>query len=822
MRYAQVAVNIAQVSGLFDYHIPPGMMDAQPGCLVEVPFGRQRVQGVVLSLLDEPSVPETKPLAALLDPLPALLPAQIALAQWMAQELLAPLPACLNAMLPPGLSQHADTLYELNPDPPIPPDALSPLQARIIELLRQRGPLRGRQLEARLRRVKWKPAARALAAKGWVVSRPVLPPPGVRPRFVRTVQLAVPPASLPADPSALGRGAAGERRLAALRFLVNEPWQVDAPWVQAASGATTADLAVLAEQGWIILGETERWRDPLDQVETAPTRPLHLTAAQALAWQAIQMSLAQSAAGRPPKPILLHGVTGSGKTELYLQSVAQVLSQGRQAIVLVPEIALTPQTVRRFMGRFPGQVGLVHSRLSTGERYDTWRRARAGSLPVIVGPRSALFTPLADLGLIIVDECHDDTYYQSDFLPYYHAVDAALQYGALIGAQVLLGSATPLVTQWERARRENWQILRLTERISTPTGGGEAVVLPLPPVEVVDMRQELQQGNRSIFSRRLQEELERTLTAGQQAILFLNRRGSATYVFCRACGYALRCPSCDLPLTLHQQDDHVQGRLICHSCGYQRKVPRRCPQCHSDQIRHFGVGTEKVESELRLLFPHARALRMDADSVRVRGALDMILTHFANHQADILIGTQMLAKGLDLPLVTLVGVVLADIGLNFPDYRAEERTFQLLAQVTGRAGRSQLGGAAIIQTYQPEAAAIRFAASQDDAGFNRLMLSSRRRLGYPPFSRLVRLEYRHQNAASAQQAASQMAQQVRFWIEQGKHSATEVIGPAPCFFQRRDGYWRWQLILRGPDPAGVLRDRALEDWIVQVDPVDIL
>ncbi|NPV56272.1 MAG: primosomal protein N', partial [Anaerolineae bacterium] len=504
------------------------------------------------------------------------------------------------------------------------------------------------------------------------------------------------------------------------------------------------------------------------------------------------------------------------------QAVDLVLQQGRQAIVLVPEIALTPQTVRRFMGRFPGQVGLMHSRLSPGERFDTWRRARNGVLPVIIGPRSALFTPLPEPGLIIVDECHDDTYYQSDYLPYYHAVDAALQYGALTGAQVLLGSATPLVTQQERARREHWQVLRLAERISTPPGGGDALVLPLPRVEVVDLRQELRDGNRSIFSRRLQDELHHTLDAGQQAILFLNRRGSATFVFCRACGYSLRCPRCDLPLTLHLDGARTEDNLLCHTCGYHRRSPARCPQCGSDQIRHYGTGTEKVESELHALFPQARALRMDSDSVRRRGSLDLILTHFANHQADILIGTQMLAKGLDLPLVTLVGVVLADVGLNFPDYRAEERTFQLLTQVAGRAGRSTLGGLAVIQTYQPHAAAIHFAALHDDIAFHQQQLAARRRLGYPPFARLARLEYRHRQPDQARQAAHEMAEQVQHWITEGDYSATEVIGPVPCFFQRREGYWRWQVILRGPNPANVLRDKNLREWQVQIDPVDIL
>ncbi|NPV55459.1 MAG: hypothetical protein HPY76_02130, partial [Anaerolineae bacterium] len=328
MPYARVAVNISQVSSMFDYDIPPEMAAVQPGCLVQVPFGKQQVQGVVFALMDEASVTETRPLAALLDPQPALTTAQMALARWMEHALLAPLPACLDAMLPPGLSQHADTRYELNPDPPTTADKLTPLQARIVNVLRQNGALRGRQLEARFRHIDWKPAVRALAAKGWLVTQPVLPPPGIHPRTVRTAQLVVKPQALPTEPAELGRGAAGTRRMAVLQFLAHEPWQVDTPWVLASTGANMADLVNLAEKGWISLGETERWRDPLDNVAAAQTKPMHLTTPQAAAWQVIQRALAGMDGSSSHDPILLHGVTGSGKTELYLQAVDLVLQQG--------------------------------------------------------------------------------------------------------------------------------------------------------------------------------------------------------------------------------------------------------------------------------------------------------------------------------------------------------------------------------------------------------------------------------------------------------------------------------------------------------------
>jgi primosomal protein N' (replication factor Y) len=543
---------------------------------------------------------------------------------------------------------------------------------------------------------------------------------------------------------------------------------------------------------------------------------------------------------------LLHGITGSGKTEVYMRAVAEVIRLGKQAIILVPEIALTPQTVRRFLGRFPGQVGLIHSRLSEGERYDTWRRARAGALPVIVGPRSALFAPLPNLGLIILDECHDPAYHQEDVQPSYNAVEAAITYARLTNSLLILGSATPDISLYFRAQQERWTILKLPVRIlahrqvieaqlsqlgvSVPAGlkltdpdipapaAGDVTALNLPPVKIIDMRQELKAGNRTIFSRELQEALGRVLEASQQAILFLNRRGTATYVFCRQCGYSLKCPRCDLPLTFHADENG----LVCHTCNYRRLVPKSCPECGSNQIRQFGTGTEKVESDVQALFPDARILRWDAETTRQKGAHDLLMQAFLNHQADILVGTQMLAKGLDLPLVTLVGVILADVSLQLPDYNAGERTFQLLTQVAGRAGRSPLGGKVILQTFQPEHYAIRAAAHHDYSGFYRQELEYRKRLRYPPYARLARLELRNANAAKVEADARTMARQIEDWIKEGDHRGTEMIGPVPCFFSRQNGLYRWQIVLRSPDPTAILRGHPLGEWRVEIDPVSLL
>jgi primosomal protein N' (replication factor Y) len=517
------------------------------------------------------------------------------------------------------------------------------------------------------------------------------------------------------------------------------------------------------------------------------------------------------------RPFLLQGVTGSGKTEVYLRATEEVIKHGRQAIILVPEIALTPQAVRRFVNRFPGQVGLVHSKLSEGERYDTWRRARSGALKVIIGARSALFSPLSNIGLIVIDECHDSSFYQSE-PPFYHAVEMAQKYAHLCGAVYVMGSATPSIVQRYQADTKQLHQLELPKRI---------VESGLPPVHLVDMRDELKAGQRGIFSRSLLTELDATLKRGEQAILFLNRRGTATYVFCRDCGHVLKCPNCETPLTLHVegQTSKVKGQdvrpstfdLLCHQCGYERQKPKTCPQCGGKQIREYGLGSEKVEAEVNQLFPKARTLRWDWDTTRQKDAHEMILTHFANHKADVLIGTQMLAKGLDLPMVTLVGIVLADVGLQLPDPFAAERVFQVLTQVAGRAGRGERGGKVILQTFDPANQVIQSAAQHDVNGFYQYELEQRRRLGYPPFTRLVRLEYRHEDPEQAENEARRVAEKLSVTSGQSK-----VIGPVPCFFAKVGGYYRWQIILRGSNPKEVVRGVKLDGWRIEVDPISLL
>ena len=842
MAFARIAVNVSSVTGIFDYHLPEELSGrVGMGQLVTVPFGRQTVQGVVLELVSQSAVAETKPVLDLLDPLPVLTGVQIELAKKIAQATLNPLAAILAIMLPSGLSQQADQRYEIRGKRTEKIEqragekrpAGTTVQARLLKLLSERGPLRGRQIDRHFLRVDWRKTAQTMLRSGLLTSQSVLPPPTIRPKFVRTAQLAVPPEQAEASLPDLGKKAALGRRQSALRFLIREPDAVNVAWIYAESGCNLADLQELDERGLIVLRETEIWRDPLEKIENREpgnenSIPLVLTPDQQKAWDSIQAALQSSS--QPHVPFLLHGVTGSGKTELYLRAAAEVIRQGRQAIILVPEIAITPQAVRRFLVRFPGQVGLIHSRLSPGERYDTWRRARLGLLKVVIGPRSALFAPLPNIGLIVADECHDGSYYQSD-PPFYHAVEAARVYARLCGAVCILGSATPTIQQ--RYQSENGESLRLELPKRIQTFQGPADRGGLPPVRIIDMREELMSGRRGIFSQALADGLEDVLKKGQQAILFLNRRGTATYVFCRSCGTVAKCPQCDTPLTYHVEGQMPDTKnqtglrqptsdLRCHRCGYTRKMPEKCPHCQSDQMRAYGLGSEKVETEVERLFPSARVLRWDWETTRQKDAHEIILSHFAAQRADVLVGTQMLAKGLDLPKVTLVGIVLADVGLNLPDPFAAERTFSLLTQVAGRAGRSALGGRVVLQTFQPEHYAIQAASRHDYAGFYTRELQERRKLGYPPFSRLARLEYRHFDPIKAESEARAEAARLSADIQAENRKQTDLIGPVPCFFSKIGGWYRWQIVVRGPDPASLLKIKNLQGWRVEVDPVSLL
>ena len=506
----------------------------------------------------------------------------------------------------------------------------------------------------------------------------------------------------------------------------------------------------------------------------APTDPLSLKEEQRRAFTAINAALD---AGRRQK-MLLHGVTASGKTELYLQGIARCLEQGRGALVLFPEISLTPQMIELFAGRFPGLVAVLHSRLTARERMEQWRRVRLGAAPIVLGARSAVFAPLEKIGLIVIDEEHETTYKQEES-PRYHAREVGWWRARYHGALLLLGSATPSLESYFEAGRGRSRLLEMSTR-ATPSD--------LPPVEVVDMRKEIRQGHRHIFSRPLLAELEETLKRGEQALLFLNRRGFAGFILCRECGYVVRCPHCAVSLTLHLD----QERMLCHYCSHEAPVPKKCPQCGGDKIRHFAAGTQRVEQEVRKLFPQAALVRMDSDTTSRRGSHQRLYRRFREGKADILIGTQMIAKGFDFPAVTLVGVVTADTALNLPDFRAAERTFQLLTQVSGRSGRGRSGGKVIVQTYHPDHYSVLTAAEHDYRTFYASELELRRALSYPPFTDLVRFLLSGSNEAAVWDGAANLAA-----VLDKKRGEAELLGPAQAPLYRLKTVYRVQIILKG-------------------------
>ncbi len=831
MEYVEVAVNLPAVRGTFHYHLPSRMEGkVGVGHLVTAQFGHRPVQGVVIDLPRVPEVPETRPIDDLLDPEPVLTQPQLQLARWMAEYYHAPLIESITLMLPSGLSQPADSEYTL-----VAPEAVgeNTAQVRLIQLLTKRGPLRGRQIARSLSRLDWRRAADRLVRDQVIVRKSVLNPPRVSPRTVRTVHLAVAPDRAETfDDLGQPGGAAAQRRKSVLELLVAQGHALQVSQVYSETGANSADLRFLEKRELVGFRGLEVWRDPVAELEFVAAEPPELTEDQLRVWDEIRPAIG----AQTGHSFLLHGVTGSGKTEIYLRAVGEALDRGTSAIVLVPEIALTPQTLRRFLARFPDNLGVLHSQLSEGERYDTWRRARSGRLKVMVGPRSALFAPLANLGLIVVDESHDESYKEQGQAPRYHARQAALEYARLRSAVCILGTATPdLVTTFQSGRGDltrlslpkrilghrdalRQQASKLGVRSRYEPAGGLAETIALPPVRVVDMRQELRAGNRSMFSRAMQQSLGEVLDNEQQAILFLNRRGTTTYVFCRDCGHVMRCSNCDSPLTFHS----ARERLLCHHCGNDRRMPEKCPNCGSSRIKQFGAGTQRVQAEVEQLFPEARTLRWDRDTTRSKGSHDAILSSFMAHEADVLIGTQMVAKGLDLPLVTLVGVVLADIGLNLPDYRSPERSFQVLSQVAGRAGRGLLGGHVVLQTYEPEHYAIQAAAEHDYETFYEAELEMRRQLDYPPYRRLARLVYRHTSDDAAQSAAERMAGSIEARIRELGVRRAELIGPVPAYFRRVRGEYRWMVVIRAADPTQLLPEDLPRGWTADVDPVSLL
>lgn len=852
-KYAQVALNI-NVPQTFTYHVPAEMSHViQVGQLVRVPFRTAVDVGVVVKLSDDNPDPSiiTKPIDAILDAHPPLTDDQLALAAWMSQTYLTPIGMCLWMLLPPNLINPHTADLQKSPAPRIQVAELAISPDDIPQIRHNLGkPSRPADLLA------WLIKSHA-DGQTHFHRKDLLKLPNIG---QATINKLIELGALQSDGDQSFRLAENaesllfEIRNAAfdehiLRVLGREHKPIDVSWLYAQTGADVDDLKRLALAGYIHIGEKPKGRDHLAYlpISFAPVIPPRLTDDQRHVWQIIRHALDESGY----KGFLLHGVTGSGKTEIYLRAIEHVLSQGKSALLLVPEIALTPQTIQRVMVRFASQteilgeegldiIGMTHGSLRPADRKTIWLRARNGDIRIIVGTRSAVFAPLQNIGVIILDEEHDPSYKHAPPLtpPYYHARSVAEFRARYMGAVLILSSATPDVGTYYRAQTGALTLLNMPNRIlghrhvvisqanrlnRTPQyhpapDSPDGYISDLPPVHVVDMRQELVSGNTDMFSRRLLTSLKAVFEREEQAILFLNRRGTSTYVFCRDCGYIAKCPRCDTPLTHHDN----QSALRCHHCGHSQPTPHTCPSCRSARIKFFGAGTQQVDSAFKRHFPHISTIRWDADTATTPLAHEIILSRFATGEAQVLIGTQMIAKGLDLPLVTLVGVMSADTELGLPDFRVGERTFQMLTQVAGRAGRSILGGEVILQTYQPDHYAIRAAQYHNYAAFYDQEIRYRREIGYPPFRHLIRILC---TAESERRASEEARIAAQFLRDQSQKTDTpiELIAPAPCFFGKINQIYRWHVLAMCVAPLRLLHHTSLRrDWSLEIDPLNIL
>jgi primosomal protein N' (replication factor Y) len=807
MNYAEVAVNSPGSRSTFCYAIPLGL-NISAGQAVWVPFGSRVIQGIVLRLSDEPSVEKTKEIAGIVADFHLLSPIQIKLAQWISEHYFAPPFDALALMLPPGFERRAIACFQLTDSQVDLP--LTPEQRQILHIMREKKKISLPELEEAVGKRKARQITDQLLDRQLITQTLELEKAKVKPKTIPYIKLIVGREEIEVVKARLDKSRA-YKQAEVLEFLTGQTQPISISELRKRLNCSPATIKALESRHLVLVERLGVRRDPLSHLSFATSPPPVLTSSQQAAWELIQDVIVREArqSGSPPV-FLLFGVTGSGKTEIYLRALAQVIAAGKRGVCLIPEIALTQQTVERFANRFPGRVAILHSGLSLGEQFDEWQWIMEGNCDVVIGPRSALFAPLPNLGLIIIDEEHEWTYKQEDKSPRYHARDVAIKLAQLSDAVVILGSATPDIGSFHKAQQGKYQLVELKERI-TPRGYS-----PLPGVSIVDLREELKAGNTSLFSRSLLAAMKETLAQGEQVVLFLNRRGTATFVRCRNCGFVFRCPRCSIALTYHS----AEKKLICHRCRYSIPVSQSCPRCSRRNLRFLGIGTQRVEEEIRHFFPEARLLRWDRDVITRRYAHEELLKNFREHKADVLIGTQMIAKGLDLPQVTLAGVIGADTGLNFPDFRSSERTFQLLCQVAGRAGRGVKAGKVIIQTYSPDNYIIEAAARHDYLGFYHKEIDYRRRYNYPPFSQLVRLVYSHTNEDLCRREAERIHHLIL--DERAREGMVDfnVIGPVPAFAFRARGRYRWQLFLRGPDSTRVLSRLTLpRGWTIDVDPV---
>ena len=845
----EVAVDAPGATRTYDYSVPSRLIPVQPGEAVLVEFGKRQALGIVLGPSTDVVGIKLKPLLARVHAGGPLLPRlTLDFARWISAEYLAPPAAVMRSVVPPGMLERLELVAEWLPmgwsddsrpgdegEPsaeraggavpsPKPESGLSPAEAGIRDRLAG-GPRPVRDLETGEGRAALLRNLRAMASRGLINLEWRLLAATAGPRFERWVLLTDEGRRVAQTGEPTAGPRVGPRQQALLADLaasaavstggetgraeaLDEPRGIVAAEASRRHGSGT--MASLVRRGLAVVEVRERPRRPLARRRAGRrgTRPegSTLTRSQQEALSAI----VAAASGRDPTPLLLEGVTGSGKTAVYAEAIAEVISSGRPALVLVPEIALAMPLVDRLRVELEAELAILHSGLGAGERADEWRRIKSGEVDVVVGTRLAVTAPLADVGLIVVDEEHDAAY-KSDRTPRLQARDAALALARLAGAAVVLGSATPSVETVGRVRRGQYRHVILSDR---PSGAP-------PRVEVVDLRAELAAGNRGLLSGALRTALQ-SLPAGERAILVINRRGTASVVVCRDCGHVQRCPECERSLVYHQ----AGVTLRCHHCGTATPLATRCPACRSPRIRYLGGGTQRVEDEVKSLFPHLRVGRLDRDVAERKGAAERVLDAFAEGRLDVLVGTSLVAKGLDIPEVTVVGVVSADVALNLPDERAAERTYQLLTQAVGRAGRGERPGLAIIQTYQPDHPAIRAVATGDAAAFYDAELEVRRRFGSPPFGRLVKLTVGLPDAVAAEQEAAAMAVRLEAARSLPENVAAgirvAVLGPAPAYIARRAGRWRWNVVLRGDRPVELLGPPPGAPWSVDVDPDSLL
>lgn len=803
MEMARVIVDVPSkdTDRPFDYLIPEELRPwVEVGSRVGVPFGHRTLQGFVVSLHPRPEMDtaKMKSIQEVLDVMPPLSPELIELGEWMKERYACRYISALQSMLPTALKGKAERYISLgDPEAGSTDDgdgllAILPeseLEKDILRFVGQRGEVSFQQLMQAFPDAA--ASIKALIGRGKLSEHQQIKD-KLQKKTMKAIELAV--SGEEARLSLASFPAKAQRQKEVLQYILEmeDFLPIAQKELLQTLGVSAGTVKGLADKGLITIEDIEVFRDPYRGRHFTPSEPLVLTPEQQVVYRSVVRRLDEGEHG----VFLLHGVTGSGKTEIYLQTIQRCLDQDRQAIVLVPEISLTPQMVERFKGRFGDRVAVMHSRLSDGERYDEWRKIREGRASVVVGARSAVFAPFERLGLIIMDEEHESSYKQEE-TPKYHARDVAVHRASMTGAAVILGSATPSLESYYAAKSQSRDDFA-PQLLEMPT---RALGNKLPEVHVVDMREELREGNRSMFSRSLHAAISSRLERGEQTVLLLNRRGYSTFVMCRSCGYVAGCPECDISLTYHQKSNNLR----CHYCGYAASAPEVCPDCGSEHIRYFGTGTQRVEEELAKLFPGIRVIRMDVDTTTEKGSHEKLLKQFRDKKGDVLLGTQMVAKGLDFPDVTLVGVITADSALNLPDFRAAEKTFQLLTQVAGRAGRHQLPGEVVIQSYTPEHYSIIHASSHDYLSFVKDELKHRRALHYPPYCRLILVTLSHEQLPLLVRIAENLAATIkheadrRGWfgsLDRFDSSALDILGPVASPIPRLKNRYRFQCMIK--------------------------